>query len=137
MQKLPLNSRDGLHRITCAASDMISGTRDAFITASPPTILIAAVAIAVRGHSELTAIPSLRNSSAQPSVQRLMPYLAIEYATCGANHFLSIASGGDNLRMRSEARRVGRESVSLCRARWSPYHKKQNIKSNHYYTKVT
>src|SRR3546814_18532021 len=114
MQKLPLNSRDGLHRITCAASDMISGTRDAFITASPPTILIAAVAIAVRGQSELTAIPSLRNSSAQPSVQRLMPYLAIAYATCGTNHFLSIHTGGDHVRMcgRAEERPGGTEGVS-------------------------
>src|SRR3546814_18676435 len=27
---------------------------------------------------------------------------------------------------RSEERRVGKERVSTCRSRWSPYHKKQN-----------
>src|SRR3546814_11647671 len=27
---------------------------------------------------------------------------------------------------RSEARRVGKECVSTCRSRWSPYHQKQN-----------
>jgi citronellol/citronellal dehydrogenase len=36
-----------------------------------------AVATIVRGQSELNAIPSSRNSSAMPSVQRLIPYLAI------------------------------------------------------------
>src|SRR3546814_15160338 len=28
---------------------------------------------------------------------------------------------------RSEARRVGKECVSTCRSRWSPYHSKKNI----------
>src|SRR3546814_18403127 len=28
---------------------------------------------------------------------------------------------------RSEERRVGKECVSTCRSRWSPYHKKKNI----------
>src|SRR3546814_17324018 len=29
------------------------------------------------------------------------------------------------LKLRSEERRVGKESVSKCRSRWSPYHKKK------------
>jgi len=37
----------------------------------------AAVAIAVRGHRLLTAIPYLRNSPDWPSVHMLMPYLAM------------------------------------------------------------
>ena len=37
----------------------------------------AAVAMIVRGHSELNAMPSSANSSAMPSVHMLMPYLAI------------------------------------------------------------
>src|SRR3546814_15681683 len=36
-------------------------------------------------------------------------------------------------RKRSEERRVGKECVSTCRSRWSPYHKKKNIHST--YTK--
>src|SRR3546814_19193718 len=32
---------------------------------------------------------------------------------------------------RSEERRVGKECVSTCRSRWSPYHYKTNIKINH------
>src|SRR3546814_12977086 len=33
--------------------------------------------------------------------------------------------------VRSEERRVGKECVSTCRSRWSPYHyKKKNAKSN-------
>src|SRR3546814_13696977 len=31
---------------------------------------------------------------------------------------------------RSEERRVGKECVSTCRSRWSPYHLKQNTKCN-------
>src|SRR3546814_11352561 len=30
--------------------------------------------------------------------------------------------------MRSEERRVGKECVSTCRSRWSPYHYKKNMK---------
>ena len=37
----------------------------------------AAVAITVRGHSALTAMPSARNSSAMPSTHMLMPNFAI------------------------------------------------------------
>src|SRR3546814_13813681 len=31
-------------------------------------------------------------------------------------------------RMRSEERRVGKEGVSTCRSRWSPYNEKKNIR---------
>src|SRR3546814_16615741 len=31
---------------------------------------------------------------------------------------------------RSEERRVGKECVSTCRSRWSPYHSKKNNKKN-------
>src|SRR3546814_13424829 len=31
---------------------------------------------------------------------------------------------------RSEERRVGKECVSTCRSRWSPYHEKQNKQNN-------
>src|SRR3546814_11924628 len=34
-------------------------------------------------------------------------------------HLSTFKAGG---RMRSEARRVGKECVSTCRSRWSPYH---------------
>src|SRR3546814_1530742 len=39
-------------------------------------------------------------------------------ATTGAGHNTSIAFA----LMRSEERRVGKECVSTCRSRWSPYH---------------
>src|SRR3546814_11794284 len=35
---------------------------------------------------------------------------------------------------RSEERRVGKESVSTCRYRWSPYHKKKKRKQDKYKT---
>src|SRR3546814_11462391 len=33
--------------------------------------------------------------------------------------------------LRSEERRVGKECVSTCRSRWSPYHKNKNSSTNH------
>src|SRR3546814_13033629 len=36
----------------------------------------------------------------------------------------SVVGGGDDI-IRSEERRVGKEGVSTCRSRWSPYHKKK------------
>src|SRR3546814_15327129 len=33
----------------------------------------------------------------------------------------------DKLDQRSEERRVGKECVSTCRSRWSPYHKNKNL----------
>src|SRR3546814_15271896 len=42
---------------------------------------------------------------------------------------------------RSEERRVGKECVSTCRSRWSPYHEKKNKKQKSYrhslYTRYT
>src|SRR3546814_12887545 len=40
---------------------------------------------------------------------------------CRARAFQSLLSGD----RRSEERRVGKECVSTCRSRWSPYHSKQ------------
>src|SRR3546814_15472180 len=34
----------------------------------------------------------------------------------------------------SEERRVGKECVSTCRSRWSPYHSKKNKKNKYNYT---
>src|SRR3546814_13827175 len=37
-------------------------------------------------------------------------------------HHLGHPAGGDRRQARSEERRVGKECVSTCRSRWSPYH---------------
>ena len=71
-------SRLGRVTIACAASAKISGLRERAIASSPPSrFCTAAVAMIVRGHSALKAMPSSRNSSAMPSVHMLMPYFAI------------------------------------------------------------
>src|SRR3546814_21148986 len=38
---------------------------------------------------------------------------------------------------RSEERRVGKECVSPCRSRWSPYHEKKNTEHSHTHTPRT
>ena len=55
---------------------MISGLRERAIAASPPSrFCTAAVAMIVRGQSELTAMPSSFSSSASPSVLHAHPVL--------------------------------------------------------------
>src|SRR3546814_19871671 len=47
------------------------------------------------------------------------------------HHFDTARAGIDSVSARSEERRVGKECVSTCRTRWSPYHKKKtNITQN-------
>src|SRR3546814_3940852 len=54
--------------------------------------------------------------------------LAIELARGHEHQFESRVPGNqpDQLRSRSEERRGGKECVSTCRSRWSPYHYKKH-----------
>src|SRR3546814_13354757 len=53
----------------------------------------------------------------------------IRIATSGRKGHLPRFSGR-RFRHRSEERRVGKECVSTCRSRWSPYHEKQKQQNN-------
>ena len=88
-----------LVRIKYAASAMMSTVRDCFLISGEPMKSIASVAIAVLGHSAFTAIPSSLSSSLMPNTQKLMPYLAIVYATLFLNHFGFKLSGGEMFNM--------------------------------------
>src|SRR3546814_20020355 len=44
------------------------------------------------------------------------------------DEIMLITDKGVLVRTRSEERRVGKECVSTCRSRWSPYHEKKNKK---------
>src|SRR3546814_13863371 len=46
---------------------------------------------------------------------------------CGRNLLVTSVINGAGAVGRSEERRVGKECVSTCRSRWSPYHYKKNI----------
>ena len=73
-----MQSRLGLVITAYAASAYSSGLRARAIASSPPSrFCTAAVAISVRGHSALDAMPSWRNSAASPRAHRVIPYLAI------------------------------------------------------------
>src|SRR3546814_18399365 len=43
---------------------------------------------------------------------------------------MNLKISGHHVDVRSEERRVGKECVSTCRSRWSPYHTKQKIIKN-------
>src|SRR3546814_13358784 len=57
------------------------------------------------------------------------------FATCDGETVLLplVSQSGMEKMTRSEERRVGKESVSTCRSRWSPYHYKNNIHVNNEY----
>mmetsp|Transcript_10908 Transcript_10908/g.22155 ORF Transcript_10908/g.22155 Transcript_10908/m.22155 type:complete len:214 (-) Transcript_10908:176-817(-) len=115
MNVLPEHSATGCLSIQCAASDMMSTDREALSPTSPASILIAAVAIAVRGHRQLKATCP-RNSSAMPTAHMLMLYFAIVYATPPSlNHRGSRSNGGERLRTWgfSALRRWGRQSLEV------------------------
>src|SRR5687768_17487263 len=78
---------------------MIDGLREWVSSPAPTTLRTAAVSMAVRGHSELAAMPSSRSSSLRPCVTRLIPNLAIVYPVARPNHFGSVEIGGDRVRM--------------------------------------
>src|SRR3546814_19215326 len=46
---------------------------------------------------------------------------------------IATASSSKKGQRRSEERRVGKECVSKCTSRWSPYHKQKNKNNNRYY----
>src|SRR5690625_2753510 len=81
--------------MACAASATISGLRQFSGLTRPPSMAMAAVAITVRGHNALTAMPAPANSALMPSTHRLMPYLAMVYAVWSLNHLASRLGGGD------------------------------------------
>src|SRR3546814_21118435 len=56
--------------------------------------------------------------------------LEAAYASGGAGVGAYLVGVFAALLTRSEERRVGKECVSTCRSRWSPYHSKKNINKN-------
>src|SRR3546814_19686149 len=52
--------------------------------------------------------------------------LVIDVQAFGQRNAARGHGNGQRRRSRSEERRVGKECVSTCRSRWSPYHYKKN-----------
>src|SRR3546814_4250221 len=55
------------------------------------------------------------------------PHEVVDLVAVVADRFRRRVDETDVLQFRSEERRVGKECVSTCRYRWSPYHSKKNI----------
>ena len=77
---------------------MMSGVRPNVPNALP-AMFNADVAIRVRGHKALTAMPLLRSSAARPKATMLMLYLDTVYAACDSNHLACRLMGGDKTRI--------------------------------------
>src|SRR3546814_11067625 len=75
----------------------------------------------------LVIAPGLADGMAYAYAIRACATPCVRYQALAAE-LDKLATAGDTLPagMRSEERRVGKECVSTCRSRWSPYHSKKN-----------
>src|SRR3546814_20230555 len=93
------------------SSNVPAGLNDAFKNAQRPAMILGGGALAVAGvHGAALALAQATG--------------LIKEGWNGFNvlHFSAARMGGLMLGYRSEERRVGKECVSPCRFRWSPYH---------------
>src|SRR3546814_11067039 len=63
-----------------------------------------------------------RNQEARPRITTDELHLLIELNDASLDSSADLTVYGDDVEGRSEERRVGKECVSTCRSRWSPYH---------------
>ena len=79
---------------------MISGVRDMRITRSPPSrFLIAAVAIVVRGHSALTAMPFVAQLAGKAEHDQAHAELGDRVGGAAGEPFSCMSSGGEIIRI--------------------------------------
>src|SRR3546814_21124349 len=84
-----------------------------------PTFSSAPNAAQRRGIATAQTVPMQCRSAISSRVTDL--YRPCRFTKNGWNHGSRLSARG-----RSEERRVGKECVSTCRSRWSPYHYKNN-----------
>src|SRR3546814_14100105 len=77
------------------------------------------------------AVAATRRPAAAPVSELVVPagahgHFMVEAAGNGTPITLLVDTGASAIYLRSEERRVGKESVSTCRARGSPYYEKKN-----------
>src|SRR3546814_12645053 len=60
------------------------------------------------------------------SIERKLHASGFEFEGVSTKYVLEFVPHPDDFGGRSEERRVGKERVSTCRSRWSPYHQKKN-----------
>src|SRR3546814_11905628 len=67
-------------------------------------------------------LPTMQGRRPSDNHGRAYPHVRFHQARCSENN-----CGRRRRRCRSEERREGKECVSTCRSRWSPYHYKKKI----------
>jgi hypothetical protein len=119
----PVRSVGGREHLVRGVCHDLRGSSRA-IDASPPSrFWTAAVAIKVRGHSVLDAMPSCANSAANPSAARVIPYLASMYPTLDPSQRGARFNGGERVNTWASALAMAsssRTSATIGRTR-PPY----------------
>src|SRR3546814_16927572 len=90
------------------------------VCSSDLTRSLGSLVIELGGGGSSRSTPSMIVSMLRPVLDCLEGLMNLEHSTASEDR-----SAGLEL-LRSEERRVGKECVSPCRSRWSPYHQKKN-----------
>src|SRR3546814_14236505 len=97
--------------------------RPAVVFAFPDEIELVAAA---RPHFMRPEVAGLVEGDAQQIAVPQRPYLRLDAALIvigvGGRDHAGVRQADDLAQIRSEERRVGKECVSTCRSRWTPYH---------------
>src|SRR3546814_15865561 len=93
--------------------------------------LIEGVTLDGNWSNQLQTLPYSNNHT----VQQIKGSLTVKGVRFRRSFASAIRIVGASLTTRSEERRVGKECVSTCRSRWSPYHEKKKKKKRMQLTK--
>src|SRR3546814_14678317 len=77
---------------------------------------------ASRAHAAMLGACGIIAAEDAEQIDRGLAQIADEFAAGGVPVDLSLEDIHMTVEARSEERRVGKECVSTCRSRWSPYH---------------
>src|SRR3546814_18364959 len=80
--------------------------------------IVLALTLAAQAHDGLLALWEPLARFLRPAIMGWIAYTLVRALAAALEHRLEISEDP----VRSEERRVGKECVSTCRSRWSPYH---------------
>src|SRR3546814_11943459 len=95
---------------------------DLFRTRIPLPEIIGRLSLAVVFGAAIGIDREFRQKAAGLRTHILVALAAAMFTVIAFEIFFEVQEITDNSRSRSEERRVGKECVSTCRSRWSPFH---------------
>src|SRR3546814_16499189 len=94
--------------------------------------MLASITLAALDRTQVSVDASSPFHSSRVELEVLLARAHLLRSLGKADAMAPILDAADALARRSEERRVGKECVSTCRSRWSPYHSKKKHKQTNY-----